>query len=69
MEIITLIVIALLCLLFNKTRKLGLVLIALILLAFPFTFITVLAVALAIHYFNKSQQRKLYEPPPLPRND
>lgn len=69
MEIITLVVIALLCLLFTKTRKLGLILIAFILLAFPFTCITVLAVALAIHFFNKSQQRKLYEPPTLPRND
>lgn len=69
MEIITLVVIALLCLLFAKTRKLGLALIALILLVLPFTFITVVAIAVAIHFFNKSQQRKFYEPPTLPRND
>lgn len=69
MEIITLVVIALLCLLFAKTRKLGLALIAFIVLVLPFTFITVVAIAVAIHFFNKSQQRKFYEPPTLSRND
>lgn len=52
----------------RQIRKLGLALIAFIVLVLPFTFITVVAVALAIHFFNKSQQRKFYEPPTLPRN-
>jgi hypothetical protein len=69
MELITLIVIAFLCLLSKKTRKFAYVLLVLLLLAYPFTFIAVLAIALVIHFINKSNQRKLYEPPTLPRND
>lgn len=69
MEIITLVVIALLCLLSRKTRKFALVLFVLLLLVFPFTFIAVLVIAFAIHIFNKPNQRKLYEPPTLPRRD
>lgn len=69
MEIITLVVIALLCLLSKKTRKFAYVLLVLVLLAYPFTFIAVLVIALVIYFINKSKQRKLYEPPTLPRND
>lgn len=69
MEIITLVVIALLCLLSEKTRMFAYVLFVVLLLAYPFTFIAVLAIALVIHFINKSKQRKLYEPPTLPRND
>jgi hypothetical protein len=68
MELITLIVIAFLCLLSKKTRKFAYVLLVLLLLAYPFTFIAVLAIALVIHFINKSNQRKLYEPPTLPRS-
>jgi hypothetical protein len=69
MEIITLVVIALLCLLSKKTRMFAYVLFALLFLAYPFTFIAVLVIALVIHFIKKSKQRKLYEPPTLPRND
>lgn len=69
MELITLIVIALLCLLSKKIRTFAYVLFVVLLLAYPFTCISVLAIALAIHFINKSKQRKLYEPPTLPRND
>lgn len=66
MEFVTLLVIALLCLLSENTRKFAFILFALLFLAFPLTFITVLAIA--IYYFNKLKRMKLYEPPTLPRN-
>jgi hypothetical protein len=69
MEFITLVVIALLCLISKKTRKFALVLFALLLLAYPFIFITLLVIAIVIHLINKSKQRKHYVPPTLPRND
>ena len=69
MEFITLVVIALLCLLSKKTRSFAYVLLVLLLLAYPFTFIALLVIAFAIHFINKANQRKLYEPPTLPRND
>ncbi len=69
MEIITLVVIALLCLISKNFRKFALVLFALLLLAYPFIFITVLVIVIVIHFINKSKQRKLYVPPTLPRND
>lgn len=69
MEFITLVVIALLCLISKKFRKFAFVLFALLLLAFPFTFISLLVIAIFIHFINKSKQRKLYVPPTLPRND
>ena len=69
MLLITLIVIALLCLLSAKTRKFGYVLFAFLLLVLPFIFSVVTVFAVAIHFINKFNQRKLYEPPILPRND
>ena len=69
MEIITSVLIALLCLLSKKTRKFAYVLFLLLFLAYPFTCISISAIALVIHFINKSKQRKLYEPPTLPRND
>ena len=66
MEFVTLLVIALLCLLSENTRKYAFVLLALLFLAFPLTFITVLAIV--IYYLNKPIRMKLYEPPTLPRN-
>lgn len=44
MQIFTLIVIALLCLFFTETRNFSLVLFALLFLAYPLTFIAMLAV-------------------------
>ena len=69
MTLITLIVIALLCLLSAKTRILAYVLFAFLLLVLPFIFTVVTVIALAIHFIYKSNQRKFYEPPTLPRND
>ena len=69
MTLITLIVIALLCLLSAKTRILAYVLFAFLLLVLPFIFTVVTVIALDIHFIHKSNQRKLYEPPTLPRND
>lgn len=71
MEIITLVVIALLCLLSKNFRKFAFVIFVLLLLACPFTFIAVLVIAFAIFIFifNKLNKRKLYEPPTLPRRD
>ena len=67
MEFVTLLVIALLCLLSENTRKFAFVLLALLFLAFPLTFITVLAIV--IYYLNKLKRMKLYEPPTLPRRN
>ena len=69
MEFVTLLVIALLCLLSAKTRILAYVLFAFLLLVLPFIFTVVTVIALAIHFIYKSNQRKFYEPPTLPRND
>ena len=69
MLLITLMVIALLCLLSAKTRVFAYVLFAFLLLVLPFIFSVVTVFAVAIHFINKSNQRKLYEPPTLPRND
>lgn len=65
MEFITLLVIALLCLSSEHTRTYALVLLVLLFLAFPLTFLAVLAIA--IYYFNKLTRMKHYEPPKLPR--
>ncbi len=65
MEFITLLVIAFLCLLSGHTRKFGIVLVALLFLAFPLTFIALMAIA--IYTINKFTRMKLYEPPTLPR--
>ncbi len=67
MEFITLVAIALLCLASEHTRTCALVLLALLFLAFPLTFIAVLAIV--IYYFNKPKRMKLYEPPTLPRRN
>ena len=67
MEFITLVVIALLCLLSENARTFALVFLALLFLAFPLTFIAVLAIV--IYYFNKPKRMKLYEPPTLPRRN
>ena len=69
MLLITLIVIALLYLLSAKTRIFAYVLFVLLLLVLPFIFSVVTVIAFAIHFINKSNQRKFYEPPTLPRND
>ena len=69
MELITLIVIALLCLLSSKTRKFAYVLLLILFFAYPVTCIFISVIALVIHFINKSKQRKLYEPPTLPGND
>jgi hypothetical protein len=67
MEFVTLLVIALLCLLSENTRTFSLVLFVLLFLAFPLTFIA--ALAILIYYFNKPKRMKLYEPPKLPRSN
>ena len=69
MTLITSIVIALLCLLSAKTRMFAYVLFAFLLLVLPFIFTVITVIALAIHFIHKSNQRKFYEPPTLPRND
>ena len=69
MTLIILIVIALLCLLSAKTRIFAYILFAFLLLVLPFIFTVVTVIAFAIHFIYKSNQRKLYEPPTLPRND
>ena len=67
MEFITLLVIALLCLSSEHTRTYALILLVLLFLAFPLTFITLLAIV--IYLFNKLTRIKHYEPPTLPRHD
>ena len=67
MEFVTLLVIALLCVLSENTRKFAFILFALLFLAFPLTFITVLAIV--IYYLNKLTRIKYYEPPTLPRRN
>ncbi len=66
MEFITLLVIALLCLLSGHTRKFGIFLVALLFLAFPLAFMTILA--LAIYTFNKfTTKRNNHAQPLLPK--
>jgi hypothetical protein len=67
MEFITLLVIALLCLLTENTRTFALALFVLLFLVFPLAFIA--ALAILIYYFNKPKRMKLYEPPKLPRSN
>ena len=67
MEFITLLVIALLCLLSRHTRKFGTALVALLFLAFPLTCIALLAIA--IYTINKLTQRNLYVQPTLPKRN
>jgi hypothetical protein len=69
MELFSLAVIVFLCLHFEKSKVFAYVLLGLLLLAFPRTFIAVLVIAFVIHFFNKPKQRKLYEPPTLPKRD
>ena len=66
MEFITLLVIALLCLLSDHTRKFGIFLVALLFLAFPLACITLLA--LAIYTINKfTIKRNHHAQPRLPK--
>lgn len=67
MEFITLVVIALLCLISEATRKMAIVLFALLFLAFPLTSIALLAIV--IYITNKLNRRNYYEPPKLPRSN
>jgi hypothetical protein len=69
METIILVVIALQWLLSVKTRIFAYVLFVLLLFTAPLIFIVLLPIAIFIHFFHKSKQRKFYEPPTLPRND
>jgi hypothetical protein len=69
MELFSLAVIIFLCLHFEKSRVFAYVLLVLLLIAFPFTFTAVFVIAFVIHFFNKPKQRKLYEPPTLPKRD
>lgn len=64
MEFVTLLVIAFLCLLSENTRNFSLVLFALLFLAFPLTFISLLTTA--IYFINKHNRRNLYVQPTLP---
>lgn len=68
MEFITLVVITFVCMLFETTRKFGIVLFILVFLAFPLSFISLAAIA--IHFINrqKRKRRKYYVPPTLPRS-
>jgi len=68
MEFITLTVITFLCLLFETTRKFGIVLFILLFLAFPLTVISLAAIT--IHFINrhKHKRTKHYVPPTLPRS-
>lgn len=67
MEFITLLVIALLCLSSEHTKTYALVLLVLLFLAFPLTFLAVLAIA--IYYLNKLTRINHHEPPTLPRRN
>lgn len=69
MEFITLLVITFLCLLFESTRKFGIILFILLFLAFPLTFISLAAIT--IHFIHKHnlKRRKTYVLPTLPRSD
>jgi len=66
MEFITLLVLALLCLLSEHTRTYSLILLGLLFLAYPLTFL--IGLAIAIYCINKLNQRKLYVQPTLPRS-
>ncbi len=69
MEFITLVVMALLCLLSETTKIFAFIFFALLFIASPFLFIVLLAIAIFIRHFYQSKQRKFYEPPTLPRRD
>jgi hypothetical protein len=65
MEFITLLVLALLCLCSAHTRTYSLILLGLLFICFPLT--CLVGLAIVIYCINKLNQRKLYEPPTLPR--
>ena len=69
MEFITLTVITFLCLLFETTRKFGMLLFVLLFLAFPLCFISLAAIV--IHFINrqKLKRTKHYVQPILPGSD
>jgi len=69
METITLVVIALQWLLSLRIRMFAFLVFVLLLITSPITFLVLLPIALLIHFFHKSKQRKFYEPPTLPRRD
>lgn len=68
MEFITLLVITFACLLSDSTRKFGTVLLILLFLAYPLTFITLTAIALYFINRHNPERTKHYEPPTLPRD-
>lgn len=67
MEFITLLVLALLCLCSAHTRTYSLILLGLLFLAFPLTFL--IGLAIVIYYINKLTRMKNYVQPKLPRNN
>ena len=67
MEFITLLVLALLCLASEHTRIYSLILLGLLFIAFPLTFL--IGLAIVIYYINKLNQRKLYVQPTLPKRN
>ena len=67
MEFIILLVLALICLCSAHTRIYSLILLGLLFLAFPLTFL--IGLAIVIYYINKLNQRKLYVQPTLPKRN
>lgn len=69
MAVFTLLVIALLCLLFKSTRLVGVIGLTLLSLLYPFVFIVLVAHGLvALYYYRKFKRRKFneYVQPKLP---
>lgn len=66
MALLTLLVIGLFCLLFRSTRMIGVIGLTLIVLVYPFLFVTLLLVLIVVSFFKLRRKLNAYRPPELP---
>jgi hypothetical protein len=62
MFIFVLLLVSLLCLLFQTTRLIGIVMLIVLCLVFPLLLVVLMAIGLGIYLFNRSNHRQLFLP-------
>jgi hypothetical protein len=62
MFIFVLLLVSLLCLLFQTTRLIGIVMLIVLCLVFPVLLVVLMAIGLGIYLFNRSNHRQLFLP-------
>ena len=62
MFIFVLLLVSLLCLLFQTTRLIGIVMLIVLCLIFPVLLVVLMAIGLGIYLFNRSNHRQLFLP-------